>query len=432
MPVARLCVDGTLSQDVTSAMRVLFLSQHCEPEPITRVFPLACALARRDHEVEILTGFPNYPGGRIYEGYRNCLLQRETINGVPIVRVPLYPDHGRNPFKRIWSALSLSLSTTLWGLRRMKLPDIVFCYGHPTIVWAAQWLQRHHGVPWVYDVQDLWPDTVMASGIVPPRPLMKMLSNYVNSMYRQASGLTVISRGLRDALIGRGIAQENLSVIYNWCDETRLQVPPPDEALRRELGLNGRFVAMYAGNMGMAQGLETLVEAAALLRDRLPAAQVVFVGGGVKANDIQALARSKQLTNVTFVPPQPLDKVGRMLSIADAQLVHLLPHPLFDLVIPSKTQSSLLAGKPVLMAARGSAAELVENSGGGIICEPGNAESVASGIERLHGMGPQRLRAMGIAGRSFYDRELSLELGAQRFEEAFSTVIERARRNGSG
>lgn len=407
-------------------MRVLFLSQHYEPEPITRVYPLARSLAECGHEVEVLTGVPNYPGGRIYEGYQNRYLQREDLGGVPVVRVPLYPDHGRNPFRRIGSALSLSLSTTLWGLHYTQRPDIVLCYGHPTIVWGAQWLQRRFGTPWVYDVQDLWPDTVAASGIVPPRPLMTILDRYVNSMYRQATGLTVISPGLRDALVARGVPAERLTVIYNWCDEVKQQVAPRDDALARELGLADRFVVMYAGNMGMAQGLEALVEAAEILRDRLPQVQIVLVGGGVKAADIKALAESKRLSNVTFLPPRPLEEIGPTLSLADVLAVHLMPHPLFDLVIPSKTQSYLRAGKPILMAARGCAADLVARAGAGVLCQPGDAASIADGVAQLCALSPEQRQAMGRAGQTFYDRELCLQIGARRFEAALAGCLEPA------
>jgi len=408
-------------------MRILFLSQHCDPEPFTRICPLARVLSERGHSVEVLTGFPNYPQGRLYPGYRQRFLQREDLGGVPVLRVPLFPDHSRSAIRRIVSGVSLSLSTTLWGLHYARRPEIVFCYGHPNIVWGARVLQWRFGIPWIYDVQDLWPDTILASGITPPRFLMKIIESYVNRLYCQAPGLTAISPGLREALIARGAAAECVWTVYNWADETRPLCVAREAALAKRWGLEGKFVVMYAGNLGLAQGLEAVLEAAALLAPRRPEVHIVFMGSGVKEPELKALAQRRQLPNVTFIPHQPPAEMGRYLGLADALLIHLLPHPLFDITIPSKTQDYLRSGKPIVMATRGDAAELVRRAGAGVLCEPGDAHSIAAAIEKMASLSPEQLHQMGQAGPAFYERELSLRLGAQRFEEIFQEVWERAR-----
>lgn len=381
----------------------------------------------RGHFVEILTGFPNYPQGRLYPGYRQRFLQREDLGGVPVLRVPLFPDHSRSAWRRIVSGVSLSLSTTLWGLHYAKRPDIVFCYGHPNIVWGARVLQRRFGIPWIYDVQDLWPDTILASGITPPRLFMKIIERYVKSVYCQAPGLTAISPGLREALIARGAPAECVWTVYNWGDESRQPCTPREEALARRWGLEGKFVVMYAGNLGLAQGLEAVLAAAALLAPRRPEVHFVFVGSGVKEQELKALAQRQQLPNVTFIPHQPPSEISRYLGLAEALLIHLLPHPLFDITIPSKTQDYLRSGKPIVMATRGDAAELVRRAGAGVLCEPGDAHSIAAAIEKIASLSPAQLQKMGQAGPAFYEKELSLRLGAQKFEEIFQEVWERAR-----
>jgi glycosyltransferase involved in cell wall biosynthesis len=179
---------------------------------------------------------------------------------------------------------------------------------------------------------------------------------------------------------------------------------------------------MFAGTMGTAQALDSVLEAAALCRQTLPSVQFVFVGGGVDRNRLEKKAADLGLTNVRFLPRQPMSAMGAVLGLADVLLVHLKDHPLFSITIPSKTQAYMASGKPVLMAVRGDAAQLVTQSGGGLVCEPENPRSIADTVARFAAMSPEQRRGMGEAGKRFYDEQLSLKAGVTKFEALFASI----------
>jgi lipopolysaccharide/colanic/teichoic acid biosynthesis glycosyltransferase len=187
--------------------------------------------------------------------------------------------------------------------------------------------------------------------------------------------------------------------------------------------------------MGTAQGLESVLQAAQICLRTAPTAEFVFVGGGVDRSRLESMAKEMQLDNVMFLPRQPMRAMSSILAGADALLVHLKDDPLFRITIPSKTQAYLAAGKPILMGVRGDAADLVKRSQSGVLCEPGNPQSIADAVKELVDLGPERLAAMGRNGRAFYDRELSVSIGVEKFDNVFKAVVDlkpdmRSRQNG--
>jgi len=395
-------------------MRILIISQFFAPEPSLRPLALTRKLKALGHEVQVLTGFPNYPLDKLYQGYRTRLVQREVVEGISVLRVPVYPSHANSAFRRILNSVSLAISASLWGVWLVKPCDVVFVYGHPSMCLPAMLLHFFRRRPWVYDLADLWPDTVLASGMCPPRPVLGLIRGWCNLAYRRATRLTVVSPGFVKPLIERGVPAEKIDVIYHWCDEEQIQTGPADEALARKLGLSGRFNFVYAGNIGAPQALGAVIEAAALLADRLPEVQFVFVGDGVELDRLNACVAERGLRNVRFLPRQPMSEIGAILSLADVLLIHLDANPLWTITIPSKTQSSLAAGKPILMAVEGEAAALVQRAGAGIICKPGDPESIARAAEELCRLSADERRAMGTRGRQFYEAELSMDVGVPR------------------
>lgn len=220
--------------------------------------------------------------------------------------------------------------------------------------------------------------------------------------------------------MGRGVPEDKISVIYNWCDEENIHPQARDEALAQRLGLAGRFNVIFAGTMGVAQALDAVLEAAAICAPINPAIQFVFVGGGIDRARLEAKAAGRP--NVLFLPRQPADEISSLLALADVLLVHLKDDPLFRMTIPSKTQAFLASSKPILMAVSGDAAELVERAQAGITVQPANAAEIAQAVLQMARLHPDRLREMGSRGRSFYLREMSMEAGVQRFEQLFLTL----------
>lgn len=401
------------------------MSQWFEPEPSFKGLLFARELVSRGHEVEVLTGFPNYPGGKIYPGYQIRPWVREKLDGIDVLRVALYPSHNNSGLQRIFNYASFAISAAVFGTALIRKPDVMYVY-HPPITtgFAAAVIGFIRRTPYVYDIQDLWPDTVAASGMMSNAATLGLLGRLCKFVYRRASHITLLSPGFKEILARRGVPPEKIDVIYNWCDETTIHPTTPDLELASRLGLSDCFKVMFAGTMGTAQALDSVLDAAALCRKTLPNVQFVFVGGGVDRNRLEKKAGDLGLSNVRFLPRQPMSAMGAILGLADVLLVHLKDHPLFSITIPSKTQAYMASGKPLLMAVRGDAAQLVAQSGGGLVCEPENPKSIADTIAHFAGMSPEERHSMGEAGKIFYDEQLSLKVGVTKFEALFARVCE--------
>ncbi|MGB6687370.1 MAG: glycosyltransferase family 4 protein [Terracidiphilus sp.] len=396
-------------------MRILILTQWFDPEPTFKGLLFARELAARGHEVEVLTGFPNYPGGKIYPGYRIRPWVRERIDGISVLRVALFPSHNRSGTLRVLNYASFAVSAAVMGTCLIRKPDVMYVYHPPiTVGFAAMVIGVLRRAPFVYDIQDLWPDTVAATGMMTNTAALGLLSKMCRFVYRHARRLVVLSPGFKEELASRGVSRDKIDVIYNWCDENAIKLG--DEPAMRLASREGRFSILFAGNMGKAQGLETVLEAAKICRTTAPTAEFVLVGGGVERAKLERMAEEMQLDNVRFLPRQPMHAMGGMLAGADALLVHLKDDPLFRITIPSKTQAYLAAGRPLLMAVSGDAAQLVISAGAGLTCPPGDPQSMAEAVKELAEAEPVRLAEMGRNGKAFYQRNLSISSGVDRFE----------------
>lgn len=401
-------------------MKILLLTQWFDPEPTFKGLAFARELVRRGHEVEVLTGFPNYPGGRVYDGYRVKWLQRETIDGISIIRVPLFPSHNNSALQRIANYLSFALSAAVMGPLLVKPADVVYVYHPPaTVALPAFSLKLLRRIPFVYDIQDLWPDTLAATGMLNNRMLLKCVGLWCRLTYRLADHLVVLSPGFKKKLQERGVSGEKVTVVYNWCDETQIVAMDRSEAARREPEMTGRFNIVFAGTMGRAQALDAVLDAASMLIQRIPRIQFVFIGGGIEVERLQRMKTARNLDNVRFLPRRPVSEIGSVLSMADVLLVHLKDDPLFEITVPSKTQAYLAAGRPVLMAVRGDAAGLVEKAGAGAACTPEDPKSIAAAAEYLYSLPEAERDRMGKSGANYYRNELSLAVGAMQFETIF-------------
>ncbi|HBN25990.1 MAG TPA: glycosyltransferase WbuB [Desulfobacteraceae bacterium] len=406
-------------------MRILMLTQWFEPEPVFKGLLFAKELRKLGHDVQVLTGFPNYPGGKLYNKYTIKLFQREIIDGISVFRVPLYPSHDNNAIKRILNYTSFAVSASLVGFFLVRPPDVIYVYHPPaTIGLPALFLHLLFRAPFVYDIQDLWPDTLEATGMVDNRIAIWMVEKWCRFIYSQAAKIVVLSPGFRKILIKRGVPEYKIEVIYNWCDENHLEAGVRNEDLALELGMAGRFNVVFAGTMGKAQALDAVLEAAQLLCDKLSKIQFVFVGGGVDVGRLKEKAIEQGVTNVRFLARRPLNEIGDILNLADLLLVHLKNNPLFRITIPSKTQAYMAAGRPILMGMRGDAAALVEKAGAGLICMPEDPHDIAHVVEKLYKMSREDLDLMGDNGRKFYEQELSLQIGARRFGEIFQAIAD--------
>ena len=412
-------------------MKILFINQWFQPEAVLRGLPLARALVDRGHEVEVLTGFPNYPHGKIYEGYTLKLWQRDQIDDIPISRVFLYPSHDRSVSRRFLNFSSFALSASMIGPWMVRRPDVVYVYHPPaTAALPGVVFKYLRGVPMVYDIQDLWPDTFAATGMFNHPLGLRLIDGWCRWVYRVADRIVVLSPGFKRLLIERGVPEAKIEVVYNWADDTVIAPVPRDERMAKELGLEGRFNIMFAGNMGSAQALHAVVDAAAIVQRNAPKIQFVFVGDGVETQHLMEQARAINLNNVCFLERRPISEIAAVMALADVLLVHLRDDPLFRITVPSKIQTYLAMGKPILLGVRGDAESLLSQARAGLSCTPESHESIARKAMMLYNMPLEELAEMGKRGERWYRKTLSLASGAQRMEAVFESAI-RSYRGGA-
>lgn len=400
------------------ATRVLLMTQWFDPEPTFKGIVFARELVRQGFEVEVVTGFPNYPGGVVYPGYRIKWLQREVIDGVHITRLPLYPDHGQSAIKRVLNYASFGASALVYGLFFARRPAVMYAYHPPlTVGIVAGLIRLIRRIPVVYDIQDMWPDTLRATGMVNSERALGVVSAVCNWVYRRMDHIAVLSPGFKTLLVQRGVPADKIDVVYNWADEASLSAP--SGTVPAAFPAADAFRIVFAGNMGKAQALDAVLDAALLLQERQSRVCFVLLGGGVEVTRLQARASELGLRNVVFLPPVPMQQVGTLLAAADALLVHLRADPLFKITIPSKTQAYMAVGKPLLMAVDGDAADLVRDSAGGVVAASENAEALAAAAQSLAAMAPEALTEMGENARRYYREHLALEVGVKRFGRLF-------------
>ncbi|MFC1531360.1 glycosyltransferase family 4 protein [Gemmatimonadota bacterium] len=398
-------------------MRILLLSQWFTPEPTFKGVGFARALRARGHHVQVLTGFPNYPGGKLYPGYKVQPHTLEVLDGIPVHRVPLYPSHDSGRLGRLANYASFALSAAILGPALIEPADVAYVYHPPiTIGIPALSLKMLRGIPFVLDIQDLWPDTLAATNMVSNKAVLGATGRFCSAIYRSASRLVVLSPGFKSVLVSRGVPEDKIEVIYNWCDGDVASPAPSSRKLADGIDWEGRFNIIFAGTMGKAQDLDTVLRAAALLQADTPQVQFVLIGGGVEVKRLRAAAEEMALTNVQFLPRVPMREIGAILSSAEALLIHLRADPLFEITIPSKTQAYLAAGRPILMGVNGDARNLLREAGAGICFEPGDAEGLAASTRLLVNMSQEDRERLGLNGRAYYVNNLSLDIGVSRFE----------------
>ena len=402
-------------------LRVILLTQWFDPEPQIKGLLFAHRLAELGFEIEVVTGFPNYPGGKIYPGYRVRGLQREQIEKVSVTRVPLYPSHDRNRLRRAVNYISFMLSAWIYLTFLAKRADVIYVYHPPITVGLAAVLSRFiRRMPIVIDIQDMWPDTLRATGMVTNERLIRLIGKVCDFVYRRCDIIVAQSKGFRRLLIGRGIPADRIHVVYNWADENAIGSPSHTQPV--EYSDSDRFRVLFAGNMGTAQALDSVLDAACILQKRDASVEVCLLGDGVETARLKQRALVEQIDNVRFLPRVSMEAVGSYLSAADCLLVHLRADPLFSITVPSKTQAYMAAGRPLVIAVDGEAADLVRESGGGLAIPPENPEALAEALLQMANLPPAQRKAMGRSAAAYYSDRLSLAHGAFVFADLFRSL----------
>jgi glycosyltransferase involved in cell wall biosynthesis len=404
-------------------MRILVLSHFYDPEPNRKATELAEALTARGHEVVVLTNFPNYPTGVLADGYRLALRRRDEVNGVPVIRTFVYPYHGRSAIGRIANYMSAMLSACLGGLTLGRF-DAMYVWHPPLTIGVAAWfLGFVTRAPFVYDVQDIWPEVAVTSGLLREGTLVRILYKLERFVYARAAHLLVVTEGARQNLIRKGVPPARVSIGSHWIDDDACDVLPPEvrERVRTEQGWHGRFVVLFAGNIGLVQGLDTVLHAACELHDA--GILLAFVGDGADRARLQELSRTLGVDDVvSFLERRPVSEMPPLMTAADALLVHLKRTPTLRDTIPSKTFSYLAAGRPIVMAIEGEGGDLVNRVGAGVVTPADDPPALARAIRDLAAQPEAVRQAMGERGRAYASANLVESHVIPQYEEVLARI----------
>ncbi|MGE5723444.1 MAG: glycosyltransferase family 4 protein [Sphingomonadales bacterium] len=392
-------------------MRIVYLTQWFEPEPnIVKGISFVHALEAAGHRVTVVTGFPNYPTGKLYPGYRLRVMRREIIDGVSVIRLPLYPSHDSSALRRSANYLTFFLSVLVYCLFRTRRYDLAYVYHPPiTVGLAAALAGSIRRLPFALDIQDLWPDTVAATGMTGAARIAGWLNRVCTFVYGRASAIIVQSEGMRRALVARGVPAAKVTTLRNWADVEGMAAEPA-----REHEAGRPFTLVYGGNLGRAQALETVVDAAEIAEREPSDLQILIYGDGIDAASLRERAQRLKVKSLRFEERVSKDGILKIFAQADALLLHLRDDPLFAITVPSKVQFYLAMGKPIIAGIAGEAADLLRESGAAIVVPPGDADAMAQAIFKLAALSPEQRKAMGEEGRRYYRENLSIDRGIVR------------------
>jgi colanic acid biosynthesis glycosyl transferase WcaI len=387
-------------------VKILYVSQYFPPEmgaPAGRVAELSRLWVEDGHEVTVLTGFPNHPTGIVPLEYRRRfrhLVSRDTHNGVNVVRTWLLPFPNRKTYERMLNYSSFCVSSVTTGVF-LHQPDVVIATSPQLLVGLSGWgLARCKGVPFVFEVRDLWPESLAAVGVGGENSMLhRSLMKIAGFLYRNCHRVIVVTPAFKEYLVEHWqVPEDKISIVENGVDTNLFSSLRPNLALRRELGAEGKFVVSYIGTMGNAHGLETVLEAASLLREKAPNVLFLFVGEGAEKRRIISLAHSYGLTNLRFIDQQPREKIPAYISTSHACLVLLKKTELFKTVLPTKMLEFMSCARPVILGVDGHARKVMEQAKAGIFIRPEDPAELAEAVMRL-AVNPALCEFLGSNGR---------------------------------
>ena len=383
-------------------MKFLILSQFFAPEigaSQVRLAYFCRELAAAGHEVEVVTGMPHHPAGRIFPEYESHFYLREKWEGLTIHRVWLYAAGGSN-LKRLLNYASFAV-LCLFGLARASRPDYIFVDSPPLFLGVPGWIAaKWWNVPFIFNVADLWPDSVRDLGVMRDGFLVDLAYRLERWIYRHATVVTAVTEGIRNTLLrSKGVAPEKVLFLPNGVDTALFHASAPDKELKNKLSLSGKQIVLYAGNHGYAGAVEHILYAADCLRHET-SFHFLLIGDGPEKQKLIETAADLALTNVTFRDQVPLEDMPAYVSICDIAVVTLRKSQVMAGARPAKAFVMMAGGKPIVLAAEGEAARLIHASGAGIVVPPEDHQALASGIRTLL-KNPEIASQMGCYGRKF-------------------------------
>jgi colanic acid biosynthesis glycosyl transferase WcaI len=417
-------------------VKILYVSQYFPPEmgaPAARATELAHHWAQAGHEVSILTGFPNHPTGVVPEEWRarlRRLTYNETVDGAHVYRTWLWPLPNRKAHERMRNYASFCISAALRGMI-IPRPDVIIATSPQLLVGLSGWWlsfarEGTRQIPFVFEVRDLWPESLIAVGVGDENSLLhRTLAKIAGFLYEKADRIVVVSPAFREPLIRNWkVPPEKIAVVENGV-ETDLFAPQPESSnsdIRRQLNAEGKFIACYIGTIGNAHGLDTLLDAAATLQHTQPNILFLLIGEGAEKARIKSLSQSRGLANILFLDQQPREKIPAFISASDASLVLLKKTDVFKTVIPTKMLEFMSCARPVILGVEGQARMMVEEAEAGLAIEPENAEELVRAVQKL-AENPEFGAKLGRNGREYIQRNYSRRKTAENYIQVLQQLL---------
>jgi colanic acid biosynthesis glycosyl transferase WcaI len=411
-------------------MKILYISQYFPPEigaPSARASELAQHWVTEGHNVTILTGFPNHPNGIVPPNYKSSLrklVKKEMFEGANLVRSWLLPFPNRKPYERILNYSSFFASSAITGLF-LSRPEIVIATSPQLLVaLSGWWIARCKRVPFVFEVRDLWPESLAAVGMGNEKSrLYRSLEKIAGFLYRRSDHIVVVTAAFKDHLVRHWrVPAEKISIVQNGVETGIFSPDNADLSMRQELQMEGKFVVSYIGTIGMAHGLDTLIQTAIQLQITHPHVAFLLVGEGADRERICALANARGLTNLHFAGPQPRERIPAYITASDVCVVLLKKSEIFETVIPTKMLEFMSCGRPVIIGVEGQARKIIENAAAGIWTTPESVQDLTKAIIQLEGncaLGKQ----FGLNGRNYILQHFSRRETAKQYLALLESLI---------
>ncbi|MFC1692660.1 glycosyltransferase family 4 protein [Candidatus Latescibacterota bacterium] len=400
-------------------MRILFFSHYFPPEgnaPAYRTFENCRRWVHNGHDVTVITCAPNVPNGILFKGYDNALFRRETVEGISVIRVWTFLAANRGTVRRILNYLSYMLCSTFFALF-LRRPDIIIATSPQFFCgWAGVLSSRLRRIPFILEIRDIWPESILAVEAIHNGWIIRMLEWLEIKMYAAAQHIVTVGEGYRQRLMEKGFDSKDISVVMHGIDHDLFFPREPDQELKKELGLQGKFICSYVGTIGMACGLKVVLECAQLLKEE-GNEKIVFllVGDGAVREELEDEALLLCLNNVIFAGLQDKKMIPAFLSITSACLVHLRKRVLFQTVMPSKIFEAAGMGRPIINGVEGFASQIVEEAKCGICIEPDNADELLKALKHLLKY-PEEAEEMGQSGYKYVSKRFDLNNLAREYE----------------
>jgi len=405
--------------------RVCLITQFYDPEP-EYLFKNLSQFLNEDYTVNVVTGFPNYPKGKIYDGYKQKINFSETINGINVIRLPIYANHSKSKLKRGFSYLSFMFSLLFFGLFRIPKSDLYVVYSPPpSVAFATFIISKIRRKNFILNIQDMWPDTLTVVGLNKDSIISKFISFFLKVIYKNATKIVVLSEGFKSNLIEKGVSPSKISVISNWSQNYSLDSSNSCVEFEKVNIYKDDFILTFAGNIGFAQKLDTAILAMKDVVKINSKIRLLLVGDGTAVDSLKKLVDEYNLhENVLFTGRIDSLKMGIVYERTNSLLIHLKKDPLFEITIPHKLLSYLYVGKPIVSAVDGEVNKIVLDSGAGLVSESENHTSMAENILKIASFTNEKNEIIKANMIEFYNKNYSKTKLLDKWKKLIKDILD--------